>query len=228
LRRAKLAAKAIGFDFAALSGWRAAQWVDDWIGAADLVIIDAPPHPETEARIAVRVARLVVVPVQPFPLDPVGDGGNTQNRARRGLIVVVNLVPPRSRLTECIGADFASTGTPIAATWIGNRVASAQAVALGLGVTKTPYDPRSAEISALAEEIPGALLGFEPRLERQENSADPMGYRFLPARNRKFESISLQERVTCELGDQDRRREGGDSSAASRALRSIRTERPGV
>ena len=195
MRRAKLAAKAIGFDFAALSGWRAAQWVDDWIGAADLVIIDAPPHPETEARIAVRVARLVVVPVQPFPLDPVGDGGNTQNRARRGLIVVVNLVPPRSRLTECIGADFASTGTPIAATWIGNRVASAQAVALGLGVTKTPYDPRSAEISALAEEIPGALLGFEPRLERQENSADPMGYRFLPARNRKFESISLQRRV---------------------------------
>jgi hypothetical protein len=145
----------------------------------------------------VRVARLVVVPVQPFPLDPVGDGGNTQNRARRGLIVVVNLVPPRSRLTECIGADFASTGTPIAATWIGNRVASAQAVALGLGVTKTPYDPRSAEISALAEEIPGALLGFEPRLERQENSADPMGYRFLPARNRKFESISLHQRVMC-------------------------------
>jgi hypothetical protein len=31
----------------------------------------------------------------------------------------------------------------------------------------------------------------------------------------------LQERVTCEPGDQDRRREGGDSSAASRALRSI-------
>jgi chromosome partitioning protein len=53
-----------------LSGWRAAQSVDDWIGAADLVIIDAPPHPETEARIAVRVARLLVVPVQPFPLDP--------------------------------------------------------------------------------------------------------------------------------------------------------------
>ena len=135
----------------------------------------------------------MVVPVQPFPLDPVGDGGNTQNRARRGLIVVVNLVPRRSRLTECIGADLASTGTPIAATWIGNRVASAQAVALGLGVTKTPYDPRSAEISALAEEIRGALLGFKPRLEPQESSADPMGYRFLPARNRKFESISLQQ-----------------------------------
>jgi hypothetical protein len=29
LRRARLGAKAIGFDFAALPGWRAAQWVDD-------------------------------------------------------------------------------------------------------------------------------------------------------------------------------------------------------
>ena len=41
LRRARLGAKAIGFDFAALPGWRAAQWVDDLVGAADLVIIDA-------------------------------------------------------------------------------------------------------------------------------------------------------------------------------------------
>src|SRR5437868_12411403 len=52
LRRARLGAKAIGFDFAALPGWRAAQWVDDRVGSADLVVIDAPPHAETEARIA--------------------------------------------------------------------------------------------------------------------------------------------------------------------------------
>ena len=31
--------------------------------------MNAPPHAETEARIAVRAARLVVVPVQPSPLD---------------------------------------------------------------------------------------------------------------------------------------------------------------
>jgi hypothetical protein len=37
-------------------------------------------------------------------------------------------------------------------------------------VTKTPYDPRSAEIGALAEEIRGALLAFDPRLERQQSS----------------------------------------------------------
>jgi chromosome partitioning protein len=69
LRQARLGAKAIGFDFAALPGWRAAQWVDDRVGSVDLVVIDAPPHAETESRIAVRVARLVVVPVQPSLLN---------------------------------------------------------------------------------------------------------------------------------------------------------------
>src|SRR5580704_16971532 len=46
----------------------------------------------------------------------VGDGGNAQNGARRGRrsLVVLNRVPPRSRLTEDIAADLASAGTPIA------------------------------------------------------------------------------------------------------------------
>jgi chromosome partitioning protein len=67
LRRAKLTAKAIVLILRrCLAGWLAVQWVDDWIGAADLVIIDAPPHPETEARIAVRVARLWSVPFSHF------------------------------------------------------------------------------------------------------------------------------------------------------------------
>ena len=68
-------------------------------------------------------------------------------------------------LAWCASAGVPSIGAPCC---IG-----ASGGAGGLGVTKTPYDPRSAEISALAEEIRGALLGFEPRLERQESSADP-------------------------------------------------------
>jgi hypothetical protein len=51
LWRAKLGAKSIGFDFAALPGWRAAQWVDDLVGAADLVIIDEPIGPQMRAAV---------------------------------------------------------------------------------------------------------------------------------------------------------------------------------
>jgi chromosome partitioning protein len=162
LRRARLGAKAIGFDFAALPGWRAAQWVDDRVGSADLVVIDAPPHAETEARIAVRVARLVVVPVQPSPLDlwATAETLKMAQDERRRSLVVLNRVPPRSRLTEDIAADLASAGTPIAATRIGNRVALAQAMALGFGVIENArMTPAAAEISALAEEIRGAISG---------------------------------------------------------------------
>ena len=79
---------------------------------------------------------------------------------RRRSLVVLNRVPPRSRLTEDIAADLASAGTPIAAARIGNRVALAQAMALGLGVIENArMTPAAAEISALAEEIRGALSG---------------------------------------------------------------------
>jgi chromosome partitioning protein len=35
----------------------------------DLVLIDAPPHAETETRQAIRSATLVLTPMQPSPLD---------------------------------------------------------------------------------------------------------------------------------------------------------------
>jgi chromosome partitioning protein len=102
LRRARLGVKAIGFDFAALPGWRAAQWVDDRVGGADLVVIDAPPHVETEARIAVRAAGLVVVPVQPSPLDlwATTETLKMAHDEQRRSLVVLNRVPPRSGLTD--------------------------------------------------------------------------------------------------------------------------------
>jgi hypothetical protein len=69
LRRARLGANAVGFAFAALPGWRAASWIEDQARRADLVLIDGPPHADAEAQIAVRAAGLVLVPVQPSPLD---------------------------------------------------------------------------------------------------------------------------------------------------------------
>src|SRR5437899_9780376 len=54
LRRARLGATSVGFEFAALPGWRAAQRIEDQARLADVVVIDCPPHAETEAQIAVR------------------------------------------------------------------------------------------------------------------------------------------------------------------------------
>ena len=159
LRRARLGVKAIGIDFAALPGWRAAQWVDDRLSGADLVVIDAPPHVETEARIAVR-AGLVVVPVQPSPLDlwATAETLKMAHDEQRRSLVVLNRVPPRSGLTDEIVAQLGRIAPSIAATRIGNRVVLARAMALGLGVVETANaTPAAAEITALAEEVRGSL-----------------------------------------------------------------------
>jgi chromosome partitioning protein len=158
LRRARLGTEAIGFEFAALPGWRAAQWIEDRARNADLVVIDNPPHAETETQIAVRAAGLVLIPVQPSPLDLWATEATLKmaRDERRRSIVVLNRVPPRSSLTDDIAASLAGAGAPIAAARIGNRVALARAMALGLGVTESASTTLAAgEIRALAEEIRG-------------------------------------------------------------------------
>jgi chromosome partitioning protein len=156
LRRARLGAENIGFDFAALPGWRAAQWIEDRARSAQFVVVDGPPHADTEARIAVRAANLVLVPVQPSPLDLWATEATLAmvHEERRPAVVVLNRVPPRSSLTDRVAADLAAAGAAIAATRIGNRVALVRAMASGLGVVESPgANSAAAEISALAEEV---------------------------------------------------------------------------
>ncbi|HEY2541080.1 MAG TPA: ParA family protein [Stellaceae bacterium] len=93
LRRARLGDAAIGFEFAALPGWRAEQWIGDHARDAGFVIVDSPPHAETEARIAVRVAGLVLIPVQPSPLDLWATEATSPNNAA-GLVCTATLCDP--------------------------------------------------------------------------------------------------------------------------------------
>ena len=156
LRRARLGAENVGFDFAALPGWRAAQWIEDRARGAEFVVVDGPPHAEVEARIAVRAAAMVLVPVQPSPLDLWATEATLAmaREERRPAVVVLNRVPPRSSLTDRVAADLAAAGAAIAATRIGNRVALVRAMASGLGVVENSgANSAAAEITALAEEV---------------------------------------------------------------------------
>ncbi len=159
LRRTRLGAAGIGFDFAALPGWRAEQWIAEHAREADLVLVDGPAHIEAEARIAVRAAALVLIPVQPSPLDLWATEA-TLAMARdegRQILAVLNRVAPRSAVAEQIAAGLAEAGAKLAAARIGNRIALVHAMAQGLGVLESAAaSPAAAEIAALAQEI-GAL-----------------------------------------------------------------------
>jgi chromosome partitioning protein len=156
LRRARLGANAIGFDFAAFPGWRASQWIEDRARHTDLVVIDNPPHAETEAQIAVRAAGLVLIPVQPSPLDLWATEATLKmaRDERRRPLIVLNRVPPRSGLTDHIAAELARSGARVAATRIGNRIALVRAMMSGLGVVESESASQAAaEITAFADEV---------------------------------------------------------------------------
>jgi len=156
LRRARLGANAVGFDFAALPGWRAASWIEEQARRTDLIVIDNPPHAETEAQIAVRAAGLVIIPVQPSPLDLWATEATLKmvRDERRRALVVLNRVPPRSTLTDHVAAELARSGAPVAATRIGNRIALVRAMMSGLGVVESEgASQAAAEITAFADEV---------------------------------------------------------------------------
>jgi len=138
-----------------VTGWRTANEVDRLARAADVVIIDSPPHAETEAKIAVRAADLVLVPLQPSPMDLWATRPTLSLAAaeKTKALLVLNRVPPRTKLTETILEKIAEMGATLAKSRIGNRVALAASMAEGLGVTE--YQKRgtaAAEIKALAAE----------------------------------------------------------------------------
>jgi chromosome partitioning protein len=138
-----------------LGGWRTAGEVTRLSKDHDVVVIDSPPHAETEAKIAVRAADLVLIPLQPSPMDLWATKPTLALAAaeKTASLLVMNRVPPRTNLTELILAEVEKMGANLAKARIGNRVALAASMAEGKGVTE--YQKRgtaASEIRALAAE----------------------------------------------------------------------------
>ncbi len=155
-RKAALRAAASGLTVAECAGWRLASEIDRLSRQHDIVLIDSPPHAETEARLAVRVADLVLVPLQPSPLDlwatrPTLDLAEAEKRPAR---IVLNRAPARGRLLEATRAALAEGPTPVLDAALGNRSAFAMAMAAGLGVTESaPKGAAAAEVRALVDTL---------------------------------------------------------------------------
>ena len=140
----------------AVGGWRVAGEVERQARNHDIVLIDSPPHAETEARVAVRAAELVLVPVQPSPMDfwatkPTLDLARAE---KVPALLVLNRVLARANLTGAMLEAYQALDVPLAEARIGNRVALAASLNEGLGILE--YDPMStaaAEIASLADEV---------------------------------------------------------------------------
>ena len=142
----------------ATSGWSIRSEVQRLGREHKIVIIDTPPHGDSESRFALRVASLVIVPVQPSPLDLWA----TQSvlEMARG-----ERVPARARLTAGMVEQIAKFPVPTASARLGNRVAFAATLVEGVSVadsrlSREPWCFEAAnEVTELAAEIVDVLTG---------------------------------------------------------------------
>jgi chromosome partitioning protein len=158
LRQAQ--ANAARIDFSDVSGWRLAGELEKLRTTHDVVIVDSPPHIDTDAKLAVRGATLVLVPLQPSPPDLWAAEGTLAlaREEKRAARIVLNRAPAAGKLRAMVEAEIAARGYPMLEATLGNRAGFAGAFALGLGVTETaPKSVAAAELRAVIAEIGGFL-----------------------------------------------------------------------
>lgn len=160
VRKALVDADGGGIVFVQASGWRLSTELDRMKRDVDLILVDSPPHAETDVRIAVRAADLIMVPMQPSPMDlwatqPTLDMAKKEKSVA---LVVFNRTPPKGKLVDAVRRKIVEADMPVAGTVLGNRVAFAASMMEGKGVAESnPRHTATKEIKALADEIAGKL-----------------------------------------------------------------------
>jgi len=140
----------------ACQGWKLKLELQTLARGHDVVLVDSPPHAETEAKVAIRAAALVLVPCQPSLLDLWASGATMALAAgeRRPARVVWNRVPPRGKVIEEARTALDEAGHAALPASLGNRSAFTQSMHRGLGVVETEPRGRAAlEVAALVAAI---------------------------------------------------------------------------
>jgi chromosome partitioning protein len=162
VRKALVDADGAGISFIQASGWRLTTELDRMKRDQDIILVDSPPHAETDVRIAVRAADLIMVPMQPSPMDlwatqPTLD---MAKKEKSTALVVFNRTPPKGKLVDAVRTKIIQAELPVAGAVLGNRVAFAASIMEGKGVVESnPRHTATKEIKALADEI-AQKLGF--------------------------------------------------------------------
>jgi len=141
---------------AASPGWKLDLSLGELVRGHDLVIVDSPPHAETDARVAVRAADFVLVPCQPSLLDVWASRAIFAliARERRTGAVVWNRLPPRGHVVDEARAGLAEAGIDALDAGLGNRSDFARSLHAGAGVVETaPRSTAAREITALAHVV---------------------------------------------------------------------------
>ncbi|MEJ8571312.1 ParA family partition ATPase [Microbaculum marinum] len=146
----------VGLSFRTASGWGARREARSLARDYDYVVVDTPPKSDLESRPAIESADLVLVPIQPTPVDLWATEPTLELVAKEkaAAILVVNRAVQRATLTGEMRAAIGQLGCRVAESSLGSRVAFAAAMGQGRTVTETaPSGPAAREVADLAAEI---------------------------------------------------------------------------
>ncbi len=149
-----------GLTFVTSTGWRIASEIDELKDDHDIIIIDSPPHIEADARSAIRVADLIILPVQPSPTDLWATRATMEIAGQENIEtkILLNRVS-NSRLAEAVYADLKKTVPQnLLKNKIGNRIGFASSMLEGRTIMESFAGSAGAEeIKSLVSEVENIL-----------------------------------------------------------------------
>jgi chromosome partitioning protein len=154
-----------GLSFSNISGWRLPNEIERIKNDVDIIIIDSPPHTQTETKTAIRVADFVIIPAQPSPTDlwATAQTLDLVSQERIPHRILLNRTVLNSKLLKEIEKEFSNTFT----ARIGNRITFASSMTSGKTVTETqPKSPAAEEIKAILQELNGILFQEEKKVKK--------------------------------------------------------------
>jgi chromosome partitioning protein len=159
----------VKLEFMATTGWRLPSEILRRARESAILLVDTPPRADVEVRTVLKCADLVVVPVQPSPVDVWATLSTLEiaQSEQVPVLLVLNRVPARAALTAAMRQELARYDVGLAPTSISNRVALAAAFTEGSGISEcAPGSAAENEILALASDLWALLPSSLPEPER--------------------------------------------------------------
>jgi len=143
-------------EFAISSGWKVNNEILK-LKDVDLIIIDSPPHMETETKAAIRSADFVLIPCQPSPNDVWATNNTLEivEKERKPKAIIFNRCPYQSKLLKQIESSFSDSIDKI---FVGNRVVFAASMLKGLTSIETEPNSQATEEILQAAKILGKFI----------------------------------------------------------------------
>jgi len=130
----------------------------------DFIIVDSPPHTDKEARNAIRFCDLVIIPMQPSPLDLWATQATLKiaRQEKKPVKMLLNRVNPKAKLSQKMQQELKDLSLSL----FGNRVVYAGSLLAGKGVTEVAGDSAAGrEMFQLAEDL---LEYFDYEVEEED------------------------------------------------------------